>query len=65
MTATRYIDPERFTRPEAAAAADTDDLTLALERARKTYRSCGGHKLAARMETVIHTITAELTLRGL
>lgn len=64
MTDTRYIDPERFSNPEAAKAADTDTLRVALDRARTTYNRCGGHKLAARMENVIRTIVNELNLRG-
>ena len=52
-----YGDPERFAgTPARAGRATTTELKLAKAEAERIYYSCGGHKLAARMEAAIRNI---------
>lgn len=60
---TPSTDPAWFTTTAAVEAATIEVLTEVRAKAEKTFATCGGHKMAARMQMVITMIDVELAAR--
>lgn len=61
----RTSDPEHYQEPSDCVDVPEENLRQAWHYADETYRTCGGHWRAARMESAMKSINAELTARGL
>lgn len=58
-------DPELYTYRTPCGDVPTEILQESYEIARGTYYTCGGHQRAARMESAMTNIAAELLTRGI
>lgn len=57
-------EPDYFHTDEAVTSASTETLREVLTKAKRTYATCGGHNLAARMKAVIERVETELASRS-
>lgn len=60
-----YLDAEPFHSTEKCRETDSDTLLAVYAEASRRYYTCGGHKLAARMERVMQTVERELADRDI
>ena len=57
-------DPEYYQDPASVKGVESEDLVAAFEKARFTHATCGGHKMARRMEVAMKVIADEMARRG-